>query len=216
MLYGLRYANAAEGGIITSSTSAVIAVLSFLLLKEKLKLNKIIGLIFSVLGVLAINLTVDFHNSTQNNTILLGVLLIFASVIAEALFSVLAKFASNKVKPITMAALITIFSFFMFLPFAVGEGIRFNFITPTLYDWVSVLYYGLFVTVISFSLWFKGLSMVEASTAGIFLGVVPVSSVVLSYLVLKEPFSWYHIIGSILIIIGIIFITKEHIYETNK
>lgn len=216
LLYGLRYANAAEGGIITSTTSAVIAILSFLLLREKLELNKIIGVIFSVLGVLAINLTVDFHNSSQNKTILLGVLLIFASVIVEALFSVLAKFASNKVKPITMAALITIFSFFMFLPFAVSESMRFNFTTPTLYDWVSVLYYGLFVTVISFSLWFKGLSMVEASTAGVFLGVVPVSSVVLSYLILKEPFSWYHIIGGILVIMGITFISKEHIYETNK
>jgi len=216
LLYGLKYANAAEGGIITSSTSAVIAILSFLLLKEKLKLNKIIGVVFSVLGVLAINLTVDFHNSTQNNTVLLGVLLIFASVIAEALFSVLAKFVSNKVKPLTMAALITIFSFLMFLPFAIVEGMRFNFGTPTIYDWVSVLYYGLFVTVISFSLWFKGLSMVEASTAGIFLGVVPVSSVFLSYLILKEPFSWYHIIGSILVVIGITFISKEPIYETNK
>jgi len=62
---GLKYANAAEGGIITSTTTAVIAVLSFLLLKERLKINKIIGVIFSVLGVLVINLTVDLSSTNQ-------------------------------------------------------------------------------------------------------------------------------------------------------
>jgi len=216
LLYGLKYTNAAEGGIITSTTTAVIAVLSFLLLRERLKINKILGVFFSILGVLSINLAVNQTSTGENSFAILGIILIFASVVAEALFSILAKFVSKGVKPVTMAALITMFSFLMFLPFSIFETLRFNIFTPNTYDWISVLYYGLFVTVISFSLWFKGLSMVEASTAGIFLGIVPVSSVLLSYLILKEPFSWFHVLGVLFVIIGIVFILKEPMYETTK
>ena len=212
LLYGLRYINAAESGIITSTTSAAIAVFSYLLLREQLKSNKILGVIFSVMGVLVINIGFNQNTVGQNPTLVLGVLLIFASVIAEALFSVLAKFVSNDVKPTTMAAFITIFSFFMFLPFAIYEGTTFDLTSLRFTDWLPIFYYGAFVTVISFSLWFKGLAKVEASTAGIFLGIVPVSSVVLSYIILRESFSWSHIAGALFVIIGILLISKEPKY----
>ena len=163
-----------------------------------------------------INLVISPDNPSQKSFVFLGVLLIFASVIAEALFSVLAKFVSKEVKPITMAALITIFSFLMFLPFSIYESFHFDMMSPNIFDWISVIYYGLFVTVISFSLWFKGLSMVEASTAGVFLGVVPVSSLVLSYIILNESFSWYHVVGMCFVILGITFISKEPKYATSK
>lgn len=150
LLYGLRYATAMQSGIITSTGPAVIGILSYLLLREKVTKNKLIGIICSVLGVLVINLNSINTTSEQKTALILGVGLVFGSVVVEALFSVLAKMVSTNVTPLIMAALVTIFSFIMFLPFSIYEGLKFNFARTNIADWVFIVYYGLFVTVISF------------------------------------------------------------------
>lgn len=216
LLYGLRHTTAMQSGIITSTGPAVIGVLSYLLLREKVSKNKLIGIICSVLGVLIINLNSVAVTSEQKAALLLGFVLVFGSVIVEALFSVLAKMVSTNVTPLIMAALVTIFSFVMFLPFSVYEGLKFNFIQTNMTDWISIIYYGLFVTVISFQLWFRGLSKVDASAAGVFMGVVPVSSLILSYFILKEPLYLSYLIGAVFVILGILFISKNHRYEPSK
>lgn len=216
LLYGLRYATAMQSGIITSTGPAVIGILSFLLLKEKLTKNKVLGIVFSVLGVLAINLNTAGTTSEQKSALLLGFILVFGSVIVEALFSVLAKMVSTNVTPLIMATLVTIFSFLMFLPFTIYEGIKFSFTQTNITDWISITYYGVVVTVISFQLWFRGLTKLDASSAGVFMGVVPVSSLVLGYFILNEPFYLSYLVGAIFVILGISLIYKNHNYGANK
>ena len=58
-------------------------------------------------------------------------------------------------------------------------------------------------------LWFGGLSKVTASTAGVFTGVLPVSAVLLSYLVLGEPFSWAHPVGIACVLGAILLIARQ-------
>lgn len=70
-------------------------------------------------------------------------------------------------------------------------------------SFLSVLYYGTFISVISFILWFRAIEKVSASSAAVFSGVMPISSMLLSSLILKEKISYFHIISLILIIKGI-------------
>ncbi|WP_348621012.1 DMT family transporter [Paenibacillus polymyxa] len=44
MLYGLAYASASESGILTSLTPAIVALLSYVLLREKITLRPVSGL----------------------------------------------------------------------------------------------------------------------------------------------------------------------------
>ena len=57
-----------------------------------------------------------------------------------------------------------------------------------------MVYYGL-GTVGAYLLWYQGVSKVPASTAGAFTGIQPVSAVVLSNLLLKEPMVWSYWLG---------------------
>jgi drug/metabolite transporter (DMT)-like permease len=65
------------------------------------------------------------------------------------------------------------------------------------------------VTGIAFILWFQGVSKVPASTAAVFTGVMPVSAVLFSYVILHQPFSWSHIWGGACVLIGLAFIVGE-------
>ncbi len=71
-----------------------------------------------------------------------------------------------------------------------------------------IIYYGVVITAVAFILWFQGVTQVSGSTAAIFTGVAPISAVVLSYVILQEPFQWAHVWGGLCVLVGIGFIVK--------
>jgi drug/metabolite transporter (DMT)-like permease len=216
LLYGLKFTTAAESGIITSTTPAVLGLISFLFLKERLTWNKAAGIAFTLFGILAINLVGTSASSERGANPLLGNLLVFGAVIGEALFTIFRKAASEKVTPLAGATLMSILGFLMFLPFAIYEARPFDFSRATIADWFPVVYYGIVVTVIAFILWFRGLSKVPASTAAVFTGVWPVSAVLLSYIILKEQFVVSHLLGIVCVLLGIGFIARNPLQTHDK
>ncbi|MBF0531295.1 MAG: DMT family transporter, partial [Deltaproteobacteria bacterium] len=150
---GLKYTTAAESGVITSTTPAIVGLLAFLFLKERLTKNKIIALGLAVLGILALNLSDPAQINARGPRPWLGNLLVFGAVLGEALFINLGKAVSARVSPLAISAILTIYGLAMFLPFAVYEALTFSFSSPTLFDWLTILYYGLVVTVLAFLLW---------------------------------------------------------------
>jgi drug/metabolite transporter (DMT)-like permease len=209
LLYGLKISSAAESGIILSTTPSVIGVISFLFLREKIVRNKINGIIFAVLGIIAINVIGSSATDDLGYNPLFGHLLIFGAVLGEALFTILGKVVSSRISPLAISTFVSLFGFLFFLPFAIYEALFFDFSKTTILDWGLIMYSAVFVTVIGFFLWYQGVSKVSGSTAAVFTGVLPVSALLLSYVILGEAFSWSHVIGVICVLIGIRSITKE-------
>lgn len=131
---------------------------------------------------------------------MLGDLLIGGSVVGEALWTIFGKAVSNKVSPLVLASLTTFFGFVMFLPLGIYQSIGFPFTSLPLTDWLTVAYYGVIGTVGAYLLWYQAMPKVPASTAGVFVGLAPVSAVVLSYILLKEPFIWSHPLGMLCVL----------------
>src|SRR5690606_8047463 len=114
MLLGLKYTTATMAGIIASVIPAVIALLSFLILRERLTRNKCIAIMLAIGGVAILHFDTLDHGVAQNA--LLGGLLVFLSLIPEALYTILAKLLGDKLQPLTQASLINLLSVFMFMP----------------------------------------------------------------------------------------------------
>jgi drug/metabolite transporter (DMT)-like permease len=206
MLYGLRYTTAIEAGILTSTLPAVVGLLSFLFLKEKLAKQKILGILFSAAGILLIN---QGGSESGGSMSLLGNLLIFGAVVGEALFITIGKSVSNHVSPLTIATMMSMFGLILFFPFSIYEAKHFNFSGVGIVDWLNILYFGMIVTVLAFILMYQGLSKVSASSAGVLTGVLPISSIILSSLILKEKIRVLHILGMILVFVALWFISKD-------
>jgi len=207
MLYGLKYTTAVDSGIITSSTPAVTALLSFLFLRERFGIIKGIGIITTLSGILMINLLGGELPGDKGAGSVFGNILVMLAVTGEALLTIFRKLNSNNVSSVTGTALVTLFSFLMFLPVSIFDAVRLDFSAVTPLQWVSILYYGVVVTALAYILWFNGVSKVPASTAAAYTGFMPVSAVVLSCLILKEPLTLIHFSGILLVILGIIFIS---------
>ncbi|MBW1711576.1 MAG: DMT family transporter [Deltaproteobacteria bacterium] len=211
LLYGLKLTSAAEGGIITSTTPAVVGIISFLFLKERLTPRPSMGILLAVLGVVAVNVLGADLSARRGLNPLLGNLMIFGAVVGEALFIILRKAASESMSALATAALINLLALFMFAPLAIYEALGFDFSGLNLKDWLAVIYYGVMLTVVAYYLWFKGLRHVPASTAGVFTGLMPISAVGLSYIVLAEPFRWAHLAGGLCVLAGIGLMTVRSV-----
>ena len=57
--------------------------------------------------------------------------------------------------------------------------------------------------------WIKGIGIIGANRAGIFLHLMPIFGAIMAMLIFDEKFMFYHILGAIFIIIGISLSNKK-------
>ncbi|MCP3952575.1 MAG: DMT family transporter, partial [Desulfobacterales bacterium] len=75
-------------------------------------------------------------------------------------------------------------------------------------EWTSIIYLGLFGTVIGFVWYYEGIRQIGALRAGLFINFVPVSAITLAYLILAEPITLSLLMGAGLVLTGV--------YLTNR
>lgn len=215
ILYGLKFTSASQSGILTSTAPAFTALLSFVFLKEAVTWNKIAGILAAIAGILSINILGSSITDTHGENPVFGNFLVLLAVFGEALFTILRKASCSKIPPITGTFLVTLFAFILFLPFSISEASRFDFLSMDYTQWLILLYYGIFITSAAYILWFRGVSKVPVSTAAVYTGFMPVSSVLFSHIILKEPFSWVYTIGILFVAAGIALISAPGFFSSN-
>ncbi|WP_437564266.1 DMT family transporter [Sorangium sp. So ce542] len=212
LLYGLRYTTSSESGIITSTTPGVTALLAALILGERLNRWKWAGVGLCVAGIAALQLGSGGEGGAEGargSAHLFGTALILGAVVCEGLFTILGKVMTARLSPLAVSTMVVAFGFMLFLPLAIYEARSFSFSQASMAGWLSIVHYALAVTVLGFVLWYRGVSKVSAATAAVFTGVLPVSALILSYLVLHEELRAAHGLGILLIFGGILCAARE-------
>jgi drug/metabolite transporter (DMT)-like permease len=209
MLYGMEQISGVVGSIVMSTTPIVTALGSFLFFRDRLGWRKSAAIALAVFGVLILNVGGEQSDSSGGNQ-LIGTLLIFAAVCSEASYTLLGKKASEHVDPVVIAGLASAIAVVLFLPFALYQfpGVDIAMIRWT--DWLALAWWGAGTLALGSVLWYRGIKKVSGSTAAGFMGVMPVSALVLSYLLLGEPFRWIHLAGFAAVFAGVLLISLEH------
>lgn len=96
-----------------------------------------------------------------------------------------------------------------FAPLAAWDLLRFDWSAPSAGEWAAVLWWGAGTMALGSVLWFSGVRRVSGTTASVFMGVMPVSALVLSYVLLDEPFRWIHLVGMACVLAGLA-VTVRH------
>ena len=212
---GLRHTSAASAGLMSSAAPAVIGILAWGLLRERPPLARIWGIACVSLGLVAINISPFWADQCvpgwavagQSADVLwrnlLGNGLVLAAVLGEAAFSVLSKARCCAMSPLRRTALVSLYAFAILLPVALLDVQQYDFIGLSCMTLGCIAYYGAAVSYLSYVLWFKGIALVPASAAAAFTGLVPLSGVALSWLVLDEQILWTHLAGLVCVTVGI-------------
>lgn len=203
---GTMLSTAQMGAIITSSTPAFMVIFARLILKERLTIKKGLSVCLATIGVFLI---VGIGNMSMSST-LGGVSLIIAAL-TWALMSVLVKRLPSDYSQIVVTTYTILVALIVLTPFVLQRlhEINISQLThPTI--WGGLLYLGVVSTAGGFLLWNRGLQMLNASSGGIYFFFQPLVGSLLGWLVLGEKIGATFWIGSILILLGVLFVIREN------
>ena len=198
MLMGVSRTSAVSAGVIMASIPAVVALTSWIWLRERIGLRTGIAVCCAVLGIglLAWSKHDDAPAAPSNHW--LGDALVFAAVVCEAIYAVVAKKLSASVSPRRVAAIINRNGFILMTPMGIAAAWHFDFSTVAPGAWLLLVFYAMAASVWTVWLWMSGLKDVPAAHAGIFTVMLPVAATAMGVWVLGE-----HISGMQLVALGI-------------
>ena len=194
--------------IINSTLMASIAPVmmigfSWLLFRTKTTKPQFTGIILSLIGAFSIILKGNLDN-LYNLYFTSGDLWMIAAVISWCLYSVLLKKIDSKTSQLANLEVMIIIGIIFITPFYIFESVNSTFLPSSQMDFVIISYVAIFASIVAFFSWNKGVSIIGPNRASLFLHLIPVFSAVWAITFLDEKFAFFHIIGVIFILSGII------------
>jgi drug/metabolite transporter (DMT)-like permease len=190
MLYGVSMTSAVSAGIILAALPAVVAILSWGVLGERVERTTWAAAACAAGGIalLALRGPGAASGAPDGGSAWLGNLLVFAAVLCEASYAVIGKKLTGNVSPRRITAIINLWGLALMTPFGVHAALRFDFTTVRPGVWGGLLFYALAASIWSVWLWMTGLKVVPAARSGIFTIMLPLSAAGVGVLALGERF----------------------------
>ncbi|MBK9782333.1 MAG: DMT family transporter [Anaerolineales bacterium] len=203
---GTKLSTASNGSLVTSATPAFVLIFAPFLLGEKSTPRRIIALVISTLGVLAV---IDPRNAELSPSLFWGNMSLLAAALTWALYSVLVRKVSQSMDLLTSSTIMLLGG----VPSSIALGIwevntqGIGTITP----WIigGLLFLGIISTAIAMFLWNYAFAELPAAVASLTFFAQPVVGTLLGWFFLAEKITPLFLAGGTLISIGILIATRE-------
>ena len=206
--YSLYYMQVISGVLMISTIPVWIMFISSILGIEKTNKFQIIGVILSLLGVLFIITKSDLE-VIKNLDFNRGDLIMASGMFAWALYSALLKKKTYEISQITLLEVVIVTGLIFLVPIYILEMNFGNQIVIGKPFVLTLSYVVLFPGLAAFFFWIKGISIIGANRAGVFLHLMPVFGSIMAMILFDEKFMIYHLLGALFIIAGITLSNKK-------
>tara|TARA_B100000674_G_scaffold493018_1_gene514322 strand:- start:24 stop:923 length:900 start_codon:yes stop_codon:yes gene_type:complete len=206
--YSLYYMQVISGVLMISTIPVWIMFISSILGIEKTNKFQIFGVILSLLGVLFI-ITKSNLEVIKNLAFNRGDLIMAIGMFSWALYSALLKKKEYEISQIALLEVVIITGLIFLIPIYILEMNFGNRIVMGKPFVLTLSYVVLFPGLASFFFWIKGIAIIGANRAGVFLHLMPVFGSIMAIILFEEKFMIYHLLGAIFIIAGITLSNKK-------
>ena len=206
--YSLNFTQVISGVLMISTIPVMIIIFCWLFKIEKTNIYQVLGVIFSLFGVIVI-ITKANLGILLNLNFNKGDLWMVVAMFSWAMYSALLRKQKFEISQLSLLQIIISAGLIFLLPAYLIElslGYRASINLPFI---LALTYVVLIPGLASFIFWIKGISIIGSNRSGIFLHLMPIFSTILAIIIFKEKFMFYHLIGAILIITGIILSSKK-------
>ena len=216
MLFGVSMTSAVSAGVIMATIPAVVALLSWVFLRERIGLRTWAAVACGALGIgllalskqeLSAHISSGPEGDFSYNKALLGNLLVFAAVLCEAAYAVIGKKLTGALSPKRITALINLWGFVLMTPMGLYAAWHFDFASVATGSWVLLVFYALAASVWTVWLWMTGLKTVPAARAGVFTVMLPISAALVGVLVLGENLTGMQLLAFGIALLGVVLAT---------
>jgi len=203
---GLRSTQAVNAVLLNSSLPLFMLLCSWVIEREHASPRQIAGMLISLAGILVI-LSRGEPGALLQLELHAGDAWILLAMPVWGIYSVLLKRRPPELGGIEFLFVISVAGAVMLLPFVLFQSIQGAVRVASPPEALSVLYMGLFASVLAFICWNRGVAVVGANAAGISIHLLPAFGTLLAILLLGETFQGFHAAGIATIIAGVLLAT---------
>ncbi|SNX55190.1 DMT family transporter [Thermoanaerobacterium sp. RBIITD] len=202
---GINMTSASLSAVIFSSNPLFVMIAASLILNEKLDSAKIYGLILGIIGLVI----VFYKQLMSGGNHLTGIVLLVLSSIMYGVYTVLGKKFTVKFDSVVMNSFSFIIGSLLLMPLLLYN--RYPIFSLPAKAVPQMLYLTVFVTGIAYYTYFLGLSSVNTGVGSMVFFAKPILASIIAAIFLSEKITIQLVIGTIVILIGILIVQRDNI-----
>ena len=194
--------------LISITFPVFIVILSRIIYKEIITVNKAIGILLVLIGVVLL-ITKGELSKLLNLSFVIGDIWMLLAAIIFALYSILLRKKPAELSISGFQLSTFILGLVFMLPFFIWESSNsppIQFQSKTIF---SILYVGIFASLTAYILWNKAIMKIGATNAGMIYYTLPLFSGFLAYIFLGEAIGMNHLYSLLFILSGIVIATLK-------
>jgi len=208
---GLLTASATTTSWIVASIPVFVALLGWLVLRERLGLPRVAGIVLAAAGVLTIVSNGDLRGLLAGTAGTPGDLLIAISAVNWAAFTILSKRFMQRgagLRPVTMMLYVMAFGWAFSLAWLGAAGGMEAIQHLSAGGWWAMAFLGIGCSGLAYLFWYDALDRIDATQAGVFLYFGPLVTAALAWPLLGEPVNGAILAGGAAILIGVWMVNR--------
>lgn len=164
-----------------------------------------VGLLLALLGV---GLVV-FGESGFEGFSPLGDVLALGAAVSFSFYTIFLKEMKDEKHIIQRTRKVFLYMFVYILMFALFSGVEFNILHQSTNVILGVVFLAILASSLAFIFWNKAIELLGTFETSVFIYLIPVITMIFSYIVLDDPFTLLKVVGALCIIVGLIFSEKK-------
>lgn len=204
---GLIYTSPISASVIMVTAPIIVLILSTILLKERIFLRKIIGVLIGLTGATVLILYGKSIGDAPNAN--WGNFLVFVNASSYGVYLILVKPIAAKYSPLTFIKWIYTFGLLYVLPFGFNEFSIINWkIIPTVI-YFEIGYLIVFTTFLAYLINLSAIRILKPTTLSVFIYLQPFFTSIIAIGLGKDSLNEIKIISALLIFIGVFLVTQK-------
>jgi drug/metabolite transporter (DMT)-like permease len=205
----LQTSEAGTTAWIVSTTPVFMAILGWVVLREKLPWIKIVGILLAFVGVLVVVYDGDLRGISLGSFGRPGDILILVSALNWTVFSVLSRGGLKRYPATLMMFYIMLIGWVLIsiLFFATQDVSEISNLTST--GWLGIGFLGIFCSGLAYIAWYDALKALSTAQTGVFLYLEPLVAVVVAFFILGEAITPASVSGGAVILFGVWLVNRN-------
>lgn len=203
----LKYTTAINSAMIGATNPLITSVLASFMIGERLGIKRLGAILLALSGVM-LTISEGKLEIIKNISFNMGDIIMLLAVVCWAIYGVISKKVMPKYSPLIITSYSFLVCLIALVPFTLFEKPMEYLPNVTWKGWVSVIYMSIFASVIGYLVQQISIKAIGPSKTMSFINLVPVFSIILSSMILKEDVTLIKIVSVIIIICGVYLNSK--------
>ena len=204
---GLSYTSPISAAVIMVTTPIIVLILSAIIMKERMEIRKIIGILIGLFGTAFLILYGKSIGNATNAS--LGNFLVFINAVSYGFYLIIVKKLMDKYNAFTFVKWIYTFGLLMVIPFGWSEYQEIQWQTiPVTILW-EIGFVVVFTTFFTYLFNLVSIRELKPTTVAVFIYLQPLFATIFAMSLGKDQLTWVKIVSATLIFVGVYLVTKK-------